>query len=310
MRRAATTLAAVVLSLVPVAAMCNAPATSPVPMPRPMTPPDVTATPDGSLVRAIIPQSRPRPDMAPIPLLPPPPVTDDAVALALRGESLLAPLSSPVPPARNAASLRRFHARAMAPQPPQVTATRTADGSPTTGAATGGLCGMRALEGRELARITSPTAGCGIAAPVSITRVHGVQLVPPPTVDCDTARAFATWVERGAQPALARHGGGLVQMRIGSHFACRTRNNRAGAQISEHGRGRAIDIMSFRLANGETVRVLGGYRSGPYSAALRQMHRAACGIFRTTLGPGSDRFHEDHFHYDLARHARGGTYCR
>jgi hypothetical protein len=27
------------------------------------------------------------------------------------------------------------------------------------------------------------------------------------------------------------------------------------------------------------------------------------------LGPGSDGFHEDHLHYDVARHG-GGAYCR
>jgi len=55
--------------------------------------------------------------------------------------------------------------------------------------------------------------------------------------------------------------------------------------------------------------VLRDFRSGPFSAALKAMHRAACGIFGTTLGPGSDRYHENHFHYDTARH-RSGPYCR
>jgi hypothetical protein len=39
------------------------------------------------------------------------------------------------------------------------------------------------------------------------------------------------------------------------------------------------------------------------------MHRAACGRFGTTLGPGSDGMHEDHLHFDTARHANG-PYCR
>ena len=33
------------------------------------------------------------------------------------------------------------------------------------------------------------------------------------------------------------------------------------------------------------------------------------GIFGTTLGPGSDGYHEDHMHFDTA-HQRGGAYCR
>jgi len=39
------------------------------------------------------------------------------------------------------------------------------------------------------------------------------------------------------------------------------------------------------------------------------MHRAACGPFGTVLGPNADRFHQDHFHFDTARH-RSGPYCR
>jgi hypothetical protein len=43
---------------------------------------------------------------------------------------------------------------------------------------------------------------------------------------------------------------------------------------------------------------------------LRRIHAAGCGPFRTTLGPGSDGFHEDHLHYDIERRRGGGTYCR
>jgi len=42
---------------------------------------------------------------------------------------------------------------------------------------------------------------------------------------------------------------------------------------------------------------------------LKAAHKAACGIFGTTLGPGSDGMHEDHLHYDIARH-HNGPYCR
>jgi hypothetical protein len=58
------------------------------------------------------------------------------------------------------------------------------------------------------------------------------------------------------------------------------------------------------------VVILRDYNRGPYSAALRRMRAGACGIFRTTLGPGSDRFHADHFHFDMAQHRSGGTFCR
>jgi hypothetical protein len=215
--------------------------------------------------------------------------------------SPLAPRSSLRPRPRSAAAVAR--ARAPAATPVVVT------GRPA-GPQGGGLCGVAGIEGRQLSPITSSVQGCGIAQPVSITRVNGLALTQASTVDCDTARAFERWLREAAVPAMQRHGGGIARVQVAAHYACRSRNNRPGARISEHGRGRAIDVSGFILANGERVNVLRNFRSGTYARALQQMHRSACGIFRTTLGPGSDRFHEDHFHYDLARHRGGGTYCR
>lgn len=54
--------------------------------------------------------------------------------------------------------------------------------------------------------------------------------------------------------------------------------------------------------------VLGGYRSANQGPILRRMYKGACGIFGTTLGPDSDRFHQDHFHFDTAQY-RSGSYC-
>jgi hypothetical protein len=42
---------------------------------------------------------------------------------------------------------------------------------------------------------------------------------------------------------------------------------------------------------------------------LRRIYKAACPYFRTTLGPGSDGYHEDHFHFDTSARS-GGAYCR
>ncbi len=74
--------------------------------------------------------------------------------------------------------------------------------------------------------------------------------------------------------------------------------------MSEHGMGRAIDIGGVVLADGSRLIVAQDWPD----PALRQMHEAACGTFSTTLGPGSDGFHEDHLHYDTARGR--GPYCR
>ena len=47
----------------------------------------------------------------------------------------------------------------------------------------------------------------------------------------------------------------------------------------------------------------------PIRTAMRKMHRTACGPFGTVLGPDSDRFHRDHFHFDTAKY-RSGPFCR
>lgn len=226
--------------------------------------------------------------------------------------------TSPVPEPRTAAARRRFEAAAAAlaarpARPPVVPAAQPLPAAPTARGlaepATGGLCGMAGLEGRHLPRITSTTRGCGIDEPVSLVRVHGVRLSPPATLHCDAARATGRWVGEVAIPAVGGQGGGLVELRLGAHYACRPRNNQRGARLSEHGRGRAIDIVGFRTADGETVTVQRDWGRGAWGRVLRRMRAGACGIFTTTLGPGSDRFHADHFHFDLAAH-RSGPYCR
>jgi hypothetical protein len=63
------------------------------------------------------------------------------------------------------------------------------------------------------------------------------------------------------------------------------------------------------MRDGSRVTVLSGWNDPEDGRLLRRLHRGACGPFGTVLGPNSDRFHQDHFHFDVARH-RGGPYCR
>lgn len=165
----------------------------------------------------------------------------------------------------------------------------------------GAVCGDPSIRGEALAPITSRIQGCGVANPVRITSVAGVRLSQAATVDCDTAHALKTWVERGVEPAYGK--GRVVQLQVAGHYVCRPRNHRAGAKVSEHGKGRAIDISGFTFSNGKTQPVLRNFDRN-----MRKAHKAACGIFSTTLGPGSDGMHEDHLHFDTAQ--RGSTYCR
>ena len=172
----------------------------------------------------------------------------------------------------------------------------------------GQVCGDPAIQGSDIGFVSAPGA-CGIDNAVRITSVAGVTLSPRATMDCPTARALKTWVERGVIPAVGGEGGGVSALRVASHFSCRPRNNQAGARLSEHSFGRAIDIAGIRLRSGREMTVLTDWDSEEDGPQLRQMWRAACGPFGTVLGPESNAYHRDHFHFDTARY-RSGSYCR
>ncbi|WP_436398020.1 extensin-like domain-containing protein [Roseobacter sp. S98] len=173
----------------------------------------------------------------------------------------------------------------------------------------GAICGNPDVQGVSIGRVSSPTRGCGIPEAVRVRAVSGISLSPAAVMDCRTALTLNHWVQESAVPRLRDTGGGLKAMRVIGHYACRTRNNRSGARISEHGKGKAIDISGFRLRDDTELTVLRDWNSKRGFLPLKSMHRDACGIFGTVLGPGSDRFHQDHFHFDTARHFNG-AYCR
>ncbi|AEI94707.1 extensin family protein [Roseobacter litoralis] len=173
----------------------------------------------------------------------------------------------------------------------------------------GAVCGDVDIQGVVVGRVPGSKTGCGVADAVRIRAVSGIALSQHSVMDCGTAKALKTWIDDTAKPAFSRKGGGLKNIRVAAHYACRTRNNRPGGRISEHGKGRAIDISGLQMRDGTLVTVRSGWNDPATSKAMRQLHRGACGPFGTVLGPESDRFHRDHFHFDTARY-RSGPYCR
>ena len=165
----------------------------------------------------------------------------------------------------------------------------------------GSVCGVASIKGEEIASIKSRVTGCGVQDAVAVTSIAGVRLSQAATVDCSIAKALNAWVDEVAQPAFD---GKLVELQVAAHYSCRSRNNIKGAKISEHGKGRAIDISAFILSNGKVFTV-----AQNYNKLLRRIYKAGCGYFMTTLGPGSDGYHEDHFHFDTSAR-KGGAYCR
>lgn len=205
--------------------------------------------------------------------------------------AILAPLQRSLRPVKRPRSVRRKAKQRAA----QISA--------------GSVCGDPRLQGVPVGMVTGKIAGCGVADAVRLRSVSGVALSQHAVLDCTTARTLRTWVDKTLKPSVGRRGGGVARIRVAAHYACRTRNSQKGARISEHGKGRAIDISGVRLRDGTEIMVLTGWGSGKYGRLMRQLHKGACGPFGTVLGPESDRFHKDHFHFDTARY-RSGSYCR
>ena len=167
--------------------------------------------------------------------------------------------------------------------------------------AKGSVCGNSDIRGVALQAINPRMAACTIPAPVSVTAIDGVKLVPGATINCNEAQALAIWINAGLQPQFKNQ---VARLLIADSYSCRPRNNVRGAKMSEHGSGNAIDISGLVLTTGQVLTV-----SSNFNGQLRAAYRAACGTFHTTLGPGSDGYHENHMHLDVARY-RGHPYCR
>jgi hypothetical protein len=141
-----------------------------------------------------------------------------------------------------------------------------------------------------------------------INMIEGVRLSQPAYVNCAVANGFRNWLQDVAQPAArASHGSTIASVEVAASYACRPRNGRRGAKLSEHGLGNAIDVSAFKLSDGTELSVKSDYYGSQF---LKRVRQQACGIFKTVLGPGSDASHKDHFHFDLANRSSGQTYCR
>lgn len=209
------------------------------------------------------------------------------------------PLTATVRPPARPENLRRLsQAIALRPQPVPEAAT----------SGKGSVCGDPQIRGTKIPPIKAKLKGCGLGDGVQITAVSGVALSTPAAMDCTTAKALKTWVETGVIPSVGKLGGGVAQLQVAAGYSCRPRNGKKGARISEHGRGRAIDIAAIVLANGTAISVLKGWGTAQHGKMLRAARKSACGPFNTVLGPGSDQHHRDHFHLDTARGR--GPYCR
>jgi hypothetical protein len=151
-------------------------------------------------------------------------------------------------------------------------------------------------------------SGCAMPYPMSVKMLGGgVAIKPEALMNCAMAEAAARFTSEVIAPAAKRDfGTELKSISQASAYVCRPRNGTT--KLSEHAFGNALDIASFKLADDKVVEVV--LRPDEQAARfLGALRKAACGPFKTVLGPGSNADHATHFHVDLAPRRQGGTVC-
>jgi hypothetical protein len=134
-----------------------------------------------------------------------------------------------------------------------------------------------------------------------------VAVTPPATLRCSIAEQITEWVRNEIAPSLAEFGPPLRVLDNFDSYECRGRNRVRAAALSEHGRADALDIRGFRLADGREL----GLTDVKVEKDWREKIRStACTRFSTVLGPGSDGYHEEHIHVDLAERRNGYKLCQ
>ncbi|MGE7369124.1 extensin family protein [Neorhizobium sp. NPDC001467] len=155
---------------------------------------------------------------------------------------------------------------------------------------------------------------CGIDYPVELTGLSGdIDVKPSVKLNCQTTLAFARWVKYELAPSSRyRYWSGVKRIVPMGGYSCRRMNNSRQKYnpMSEHARGNAIDVGKFVLKNGKDIDVrkkgLFSFREG---ALLKAVRTDSCKYFNTVLGPGSNKEHWNHFHFDLRQRKSNSRYC-
>jgi hypothetical protein len=134
-----------------------------------------------------------------------------------------------------------------------------------------------------------------------------VAVKPAAILRCPMAAALADWVRTDVAPLAERLGTALSELDNFDSFECRGRNRVSGAKLSEHGKANAIDVRALKFVNGQSLSLT--ERAAP-RIQREAVLQSVCPRFTTVLGPGSDGYHEDHIHLDLAERRSGYRICQ
>jgi hypothetical protein len=290
------------------------PVAAPKPHPAPLT---ATAPPAASneMIQAPRPTGPQKSSAVPKPTLAQPPAPQPAPVVEAASPQRTALAAVPLPLPRPQLATPAALPPPSAPAEPAAPAASAPEPAPAPDIASG--CPELAEAGIATFAVADPPAAmgaCGIERPVrlSAVRLTGGQLVPlepVPLLRCDMAFAVARWLREEVAPTVATLGSPLDKVMVAASYDCRPRNRVAGAKMSEHGRGNAMDTRGYKLEDGRLV-VIGGKGKEAMPVAFQERLKAsACGRFKTILGPGSDGYHEEHLHVDLQPRRSNTALC-
>ncbi|EIM29521.1 extensin-like domain-containing protein [Microvirga lotononidis] len=147
---------------------------------------------------------------------------------------------------------------------------------------------------------------CRIENPVLVSALpNGVAVVPASLMGCPVAESMTRWMNDVVAPEAERQfQSAPTKVLIGTSYQCRDQRN--GAKLSEHAFGNGLDVMGFEFAKRPALTVGSHEENSPEATFQSAIRKAACPIFNTVLGPGSDADHGNHLHLDLRQ--RKGDY--
>jgi hypothetical protein len=176
-------------------------------------------------------------------------------------------------------------------------------------------CRARLTADIAIVQSLAPLVGPGECGAPDVVRLEAIVLPdgarvamsPVPTMRCTMAEAVAHWVREDVAPLSADLGSVLKTIESFDSYDCRGRNRVVGAKLSEHGKANALDVRALKLASGKVADLTDAAVSSSVRESLR---KSACTRFTTVLGPGSDGYHENHIHVDLAERHNNYRICQ
>jgi hypothetical protein len=217
------------------------------------------------------------------------------------------PADIPLPPRRPAEFAAPGPKQPQAPTPSQASTPTLPPGDDAETCAA-------VLAGGNVVADASPaihSGQCGIEHPLTLKAIvlgdkRQIKLEPPVAMRCQLAVAVAAWIIEDVAPAVAAAGPPLAALNGVGAYECRGRNGVAGATLSEHAIGNAMDIGALKLSDGHVISV----QEQTNVPLFEKIRASACARFTTVLGPGADASHKTHLHIDLQARRHDYKMCQ